>query len=823
MAFVSEEAGLTDAAARQQLDTLKNRLAAAEERVKELARANSALRRGAARLAESGDIDSLLHSFLAEAIFASDADVGSAFLLTGRTSTEVVCRSVMTRQGTPIAADWSDEYTAFSAADQNGLFTSILHGPVTAVPLDTDDLRELFPRLHHWHMQMGHRVGWNVPLRIGDRALGFLALAFRTESRSATSVRETLEALALHVALAAEVSTLRDGARELSVARERELAAQEHAADLTRANEALRRSAEQISSDQRLPSILNTFLREAVRALNADGGAVMLRVADEPSAFRTEAAFDDELLTDEEIRADPYLGKFTEFSAKDPNGMHSRLASGEPVTLTVASLAESFPEAYDYHRSRGHSAIWSVPLRLGGEVLGFVAVALRSVHEPKVSQQATIAALAQQLVLALRITRLAEESKASAVVREREVAARERAAELVKANHALRSSVDDLVTQTTTDGILTSLLKQAVDISGASSGAILKRVAGSEFEYVTIYADGAIRMSQEILAAGTNAEMRLASRLDPTGHFATLARGEARSRDIEDRNLASHLPRSTAFHRKAGTKRIYDFPYQVTGQVFGYLGLGFVNEDPPSETVKETIKALATQVGLALEFRRISDQIERAAIVEERNKFARDLHDTLAQGFAAILMQLGAAEQSGDIPETLLPYLNRVECLARTSLAEARSTVSELRTSERVRDILLTRLSELARRLEQAYGSVVQVGVRGVQRAFPFVVEDELYLIAQESLTNALKHAQATEVRVELEFLGEGLRLKVRDNGKGFSPDERCKPDHFGLQTMQERSQRIGASLTIISEPGFGTEILTLWSDLQRNAHEQRD
>ena len=199
--------------------------------------------------------------------------------------------------------------------------------------------------------------------------------------------------------------------------------------------------------------------------------------------------------------------------------------------------------------------------------------------------------------------------------------------------------------------------------------------------------------------------------------------------------------------------------------------------------------------------------------MEERNKFARDLHDTLAQGFAAIIMQLGAADLATAVSPALQPYLTRIEDLARSNLADARRTVSELRTSERIRDPFLLRLTELARQIESVCGSIVQTQVTGSRRTLPAVVEDELFLIAQESLTNAMKHADVVELKVEIIFSGPGVRMKVKDNGKGFSVMEQAKPGHFGLQTMQERAHRINAKLTIISEPGFGTEILTIWID----------
>ena len=797
----------------------REREQSAQERLAELERVNHLLRQSAYALAQARTPDEICELFLLQAVVAMQGTAGGLLELVEGTEH----RFAALVQGDQVVPKHLWEHlpivirnAEITRRDGKGIMARLLKGEDAWFPID-EEFASWAPESAAYHRQHGNAAIVLWPFYFGKVVKGNIGIAFSHTEPLTDTQRETLKALSSQASLALELSAMTAEVEIAAVAREREIAAQARALELSRANEqlALRdrlltasaKALEQLISAEDFSSGVKDALRRIGETASLSRVQVLMEIKTPSGEWAHELAHE---WWDESLVSQRTMGHLV-FPNASYQEVMDHLYKGERWWART----ENWPiEVQPTLRELG--IVWTgvVPIFVQQRYVGMVAFdQCRSGRDWTEAEIDALTIAARGIGAALSQERMAAE-----LVNERERAAQDRAAELVKANRALRSSVDDLVTQTTTDGILTSLLKQAVDISAATSGAILSRVSGSEFEYVTIYVDGAVCSSREILVTGTNAEMRLASRLDPTGHFEGLSRGEARWLDVNDASLAIHLQRSTSFHNQARNKRLYDFPYKVAGEVLGYLGLAFADHEPPSETIQETIKALATQVGLALEFRRISEQVERTAVMEERNKFARDLHDTLAQGYAAILMQLGAADQFGPASPALLPVLDRIEDLARSNLAEARRTVHELRTSERVRAPLVARIYEVVRGLESAFSRVIHTSVAGRQRPLPSVVEDELFLIAQESLTNAMKHAEASDVKIEVEFADLFVKLKVKDNGIGFAAKERLKPNHFGLQTMGERSQRISAALTIISEPGFGTEVVSLWKEHSRES-----
>ena len=206
--------------------------------------------------------------------------------------------------------------------------------------------------------------------------------------------------------------------------------------------------------------------------------------------------------------------------------------------------------------------------------------------------------------------------------------------------------------------------------------------------------------------------------------------------------------------------------------------------------------------------RRLEDR--RSAILEERQRLARDIHDTLAQGFGAILMQLQAAQREGALlPAGVANNLNAAVNLARTHLVDARRSVGTLRPiSNQGRDISagLKRLAETARLTTN-----VPIEVKLDQLPiFDDGIEREILGIAQEALTNAARHSRAQRITLQASAQRSlGLRLSVADDGRGIANDRRDAG--FGMTSMQERANRIGASLTIVTAPRAGTEVVLAW------------
>jgi signal transduction histidine kinase len=196
-------------------------------------------------------------------------------------------------------------------------------------------------------------------------------------------------------------------------------------------------------------------------------------------------------------------------------------------------------------------------------------------------------------------------------------------------------------------------------------------------------------------------------------------------------------------------------------------------------------------------------------VVTERARISREIHDTLAQGLAGICVQLeNVATTLDDSPQTARRHLDRARDLARSSLAEARRSVWNLR--QPLEAVALTdALDDAARRLTIDTGAHVQFDVIGAPRRLAAEVEANLLRIAQEALTNASKHANANNIEVQLRFERRHVFLRVRDDGRGFDTDVALAVDmtRFGLAGMRERAEQMGGSLHVWSQHGLGTEV----------------
>ncbi|MBE8991693.1 PAS domain S-box protein [Nostoc sp. LEGE 12450] len=203
-------------------------------------------------------------------------------------------------------------------------------------------------------------------------------------------------------------------------------------------------------------------------------------------------------------------------------------------------------------------------------------------------------------------------------------------------------------------------------------------------------------------------------------------------------------------------------------------------------------------------------QAEEASILEERNRMAREIHDTLAQAFTGILAQVGAAKQVlTDDLEATGAHLDLIKELARTGLTEARRSVVALRPQLLEEGSLQSALHRLIAQIRTAAMDVtLYYEIEGAVYSLPTEVENNLLRIGQEALTNSIRYANADEIRVELVYDRDQFCLRVRDNGQGFGVGSISASEGFGLLGMSERAERIGAQLTIRSQPGQGTEII---------------
>ncbi|MFC0533770.1 sensor histidine kinase [Phytohabitans kaempferiae] len=214
---------------------------------------------------------------------------------------------------------------------------------------------------------------------------------------------------------------------------------------------------------------------------------------------------------------------------------------------------------------------------------------------------------------------------------------------------------------------------------------------------------------------------------------------------------------------------------------------------------------------------RLLAQAREAGVRDERQRMAREIHDTLAQGLTGIITQLQAAEQRHEAPEQWRRPLESVKRLARESLSEARRSVDALRPEPLETGRLSDALAEVAGRWSRLHGPAVQVTTTGTARPMSRETEFALLRTAQEALANVAKHAHATRVGVTLSYLEHEVALDVRDDGRGFDPAG--VGGGFGLTIMRQRVEGLSGTLQIESEPGAGTGISACVPTLPAGSH----
>jgi signal transduction histidine kinase len=203
---------------------------------------------------------------------------------------------------------------------------------------------------------------------------------------------------------------------------------------------------------------------------------------------------------------------------------------------------------------------------------------------------------------------------------------------------------------------------------------------------------------------------------------------------------------------------------------------------------------------------RVAEEQQRSAIVAERTRFARDMHDTLAQGFAGIMMQLNAAEQR--LPEDsgqARIHIDKARQLANDSLEEARRSVSALRSAALSNGTLLDAIAQIGQKLTSDSSVRLETTLEGQPYSLAESCEANLLRIAQEAMTNAVRHASASSIEVRLAYLTGSVVLEVGDRGRGMSGGE---SSGFGLDGMRQRAREIGGEIRILSDPGRGTRVL---------------
>jgi signal transduction histidine kinase len=377
-----------------------------------------------------------------------------------------------------------------------------------------------------------------------------------------------------------------------------------------------------------------------------------------------------------------------------------------------------------------------------------------------------------------------------------------RLAQLARANEALRGSIDTLAQVPELDDFLGQVM------------AAITRQLGAVFSTLRMLEPEQNRLTLELVFR----DNRVLSP-DEAGFPENW-----RSRD--EQNYAAYLTQPTTvthlldpdsptpaglreYLLGIGIKSGLVIPLISGGQAHGLFSVYFDEERHFDPEEIEISRALATQASLAVQLTRLANTARQSAILEERNRLAGEIHDSLAQFFAGISLQLFAAQEAITKADESFNYVERAYDLAQVGLGEARCSALSLRSDVIEESGLTGALRMLADR------SNISDRLRCSFRAttlladdLPHQVQQNLLRIAQEAISNAIRHGNPTFLNVLLQSNSTELVLEIDDNGTGIAMAQLGSSEGFGLGNMRERARQLGAELDIRTAPGGGTSVI---------------
>ncbi|MGA8145517.1 MAG: PAS domain S-box protein, partial [Candidatus Acidiferrales bacterium] len=455
--------------------------------------------------------------------------------------------------------------------------------------------------------------------------------------------------------------------------------------------------------------------------------------------------------------------------------------------------------------AEGIHTLLLVPLMVHNRLVGTLSIRLKERRSLLAGEIELAQALAQQASLAVQLTHLGERSRQVAVLEERSLAATGRVAELARANQALKQTLDILATEPEMNQVLGHVLTVITQVLEGSVSTLWLRDRDTETAKLhLVYRDGG-------LVSGPESGHRLAGQILNLSRqdlfaLAVFRRGRPVWHEVETSKALDETARKYLLEQ--GVKALLGIPLILGDKTIGSIVVRFAQPREFGSVELEVAQGLAQQATLALQLTRLAEQARKAAITEERNRMAREIHDTLAQGFLGVLIQLQAAKQvlNGANPDAS-QHVESAMALARVGLAEARRSVQGLRPQLLRDGNIVTALDRLVRQLSGESVLRINFSAAGDPPSLASDIESNLLRISQEAITNAMKHSGGKEINVRLALESDAVQLTVEDNGSGFDPHVSTLSRGFGLISMQERADRIGGDLTILTKPGAGTKV----------------
>lgn len=381
----------------------------------------------------------------------------------------------------------------------------------------------------------------------------------------------------------------------------------------------------------------------------------------------------------------------------------------------------------------------------------------------------------------------------------------QRAAQLAKANEALRGCLDTLASVPELD----DFLGQVMAATTRQLGAVVSTLRLLNLEQNRLTVELVFQEDRVLSPIEAGFPERWRSMSLDEHHFAIY---RAQPTTVT-RLLDPHSPTPEGLRDYLlglGIRTGLIIPLTSGGQMHGLLAFYFLQERDFDSEELEIARALATQASLAIHLTRLAKTARQSAVLEERNRLAGEIHDSLAQSFAGISMQLFAAQEViQTMDNNSLDYIERANDLARFGLAEARRSALSLRSDIIEESGLIEALQMLVERSNIPGRLRCNFRSNGVRKeSLPLHIQQDFLRIAQEAISNALRHAKPTVISVNLRLDSPNLVLEIRDNGSGIDNTRLENGEGLGLGNMRDRAKSLGAELDIRTAAGRGTSII---------------
>ena len=465
---------------------------------------------------------------------------------------------------------------------------------------------------------------------------------------------------------------------------------------------------------------------------------------------------------------------------------------GRPYVWHVADVPAQAGLA-DMFEKEGLGFAISIPLMAKGHIVGSMTVGTRQSRPVTSEVLSLLAAIGQQVGMAVENARLYEAEQE----RREEAEGRRRVAEGMREILAILNSRQSL------HEILSFIATQTCRLLHSEAAAILRL----EDDLLRIQASCGLEadhVSQIVVPLGTAAAGRaLAERRPVIVPDLSVQVEPERRVEIPPEPYWTPLQQLVK-----GYRAVLAVPLIVKEEAYGAISLYYGEPREFSEEEVRLATSVADQVALAIENARLREQAGQAAAMEERGRLARELHDSVTQSLYSVTMYTEAAARlmtSGQEPSAA-EYLRDARDTAQEALREMRLMIYQLRPPLLEKGGLAVALQVRLDAVERRGGIHAELTVQGEDR-LPPAIQGELHQIAQEALNNALKHARARQVHVRLNFGDTATLLEIEDDGVGFALASVQHGGGLGIPGMKERVQRIAGRLAIESTPGQGTRV----------------